>query len=115
MLAALLSCLLATSNRPIVISLLLVLMFLLLIRAPCVAGGDVAEGSTSGASCGARHKTVLRSCSISTVGTLINFDASSGAPRVDAHAVAALAILAARYDMYLITQLEEDSDTARNV
>ena len=113
MLAALLSSLLATSNKPFVIAFIIVLICLLMLQTPRLVEGGRAEDTASDTSIDARLKPARRTCSISTVGTLIHFDISSGEPRVDAQEVAALATLASRYDIHLLTQLQEDSDAAR--
>ena len=97
--------LLNLANRPALVAIVLVLLCWLLLRPrpPRTARRTPSAGASAGAAASG-----ARAVSVSTPGVLLSF--RGGAPVVDDAAVAALLTLAATCDIYLVTQLESDSD-----
>ena len=97
--------LLNLANRPALVAIVLVLLCWLLLRPrpPRTARRTPSAGAAAGAAASG-----ARAVSVSTPGVLLSF--RGGAPVVDDAAVAALLTLAATCDIYLVTQLESDSD-----
>ena len=96
---------LSQHGRPLFIAVALILIVSLLLRpskAPPPAAGAACSSSQSA---GSRRQAI----SISTSGVIIEF--RGGSPHLMPDAVAALVTLASRADIYLVTQLEQDSDT----
>ena len=97
--------LLNLANRPALVAIVLVLLCWLLLRPrpPRTARRTPSAGAATGAAASG-----ARAVSVSTPGVLLSF--RGGAPVVDDAAVAALLTLAATCDIYLVTQLESDTN-----
>jgi len=92
-------------GRPLLIAVVLILIVTLLLRPvrepPRAAGAACSSSQSTGT-------PPRQAVSISTSGVLLEFRA--GSPQLLPDAIAALVALASRADIYLITQLEQDSD-----
>lgn len=114
-LAQLFSSRLWTQSKPIVVALIVICICLLLLRPRRKPenGRQQQQQARGGAGSGAGASSSGRPTrgpmvSVSTVGTLLDFDRST--PRLLPGAVAALLQIAQKADVYLITTLPEDSD-----
>jgi len=94
-------------QRPILIALIIISICLLLLRPRKKPSAQQGTGQEANA-CPSSAQPRKRSLSISTVGVLLDFH--GGAPQMIAAAAEALASLAEQADIYLITQLEQDTD-----
>lgn len=93
------------ARKPVLIALLIIALCLLLLRPRKKRVANAQGSAAQPARSAAKPK---RSLSISTVRTLLRFE--GGVPRVNPDAAEALLRLAERADVYLVTQLERDSD-----
>ena len=101
----------ASTNRALIVAILLVVLCWWLLRPkPLTAPAEQATGAPSGRA--STHPATFvpkkRAVSVSTPGVLLHFRA--GVPEVDDSALTALLSLCAVTDIYLVTQLETDSD-----
>ncbi|KAL1525037.1 hypothetical protein AB1Y20_019910 [Prymnesium parvum] len=100
-----------SQSRPMVIALLCVALAIVLFRPRVKPEGPGGEGPHASSSCSphARAAGHRPAVVVSTEGILLHF--REGKPRVIPEAIRPLHALAAAADVYLITQLPEDSDT----